>query len=339
MGEAVQKKKKNENEKNGDGGGGGGKKKEEIPFTVVLKIDMHCEGCANKITKCVKGFEGVQSVKAEIDGNKLTVMGKKIDATKLREKLSNKTKKKVDLISPQPKKEKDSKPKDKGDDDDQTSSNNNKSDKKTDENKKKPKEPPVTTAVLKVSLHCQGCMEKIQRLTTKFKGVQEMSVDKQKDLVTVKGTMDVKALSGSLSERLKRPVEIVPMKKEKDKDNNKNEGSGGGDKKDPAATGDGDGNGNGNGNGGGKKKRKGGNGGGGGGGGDGDGNGGEEGGGKMEGNKMEYMGIGGIGYGHGYGYGYGLNTGYGYGPGGLVGENLHAPQLFSDENPNACFIM
>ena len=82
---------------------------------------------------------GVQSVKAEIDGNKLTVMGKKIDATKLREKLSNKTKKKVDLISPQPKKEKDSKPKDKIDDD-QTSSNNNKFDKKTDENKKKPKE-------------------------------------------------------------------------------------------------------------------------------------------------------------------------------------------------------
>ncbi|XP_038894057.1 heavy metal-associated isoprenylated plant protein 3-like [Benincasa hispida] len=321
MGEAVQKKKKNENENNGDGGGGG-KKKEEIPFTVVLKIDMHCEGCANKITKCVKGFEGVQSVKAEIDGNKLTVTGKKIDATKLREKLSNKTKKKVDLISPQPKKEKDSKPKDKIDDD-QTSSNNNKSDKKTDENKKKSKEPPVTTAVLKVSLHCQGCIEKIQRVTTKFKGVQEMSVDRQKDLVTVKGTMDVKALSGSLTERLKRPVEIVPMKKEKD--NNKNEGGGGGgDKKDPAATGDG----NGNGNGGGKKKKKGGNGGGGGG----DGNGGEDGcGGKMEGNKMEYMGMVGIGYGHGYGYG--------YGPGGLVGENLHAPQLFSDENPNACFIM
>ncbi|KGN64800.1 heavy metal-associated isoprenylated plant protein 3 [Cucumis sativus] len=331
MGEAaVQKKKKNDNEKNGDGGGGEGKKKEEIPFTIVLKIDMHCEGCANKITKCVKGFEGVQSVKAEIDGNKLTVMGKKIDATKLREKLSNKTKKKVDLISPQPKKEKDSKPKDKIDDD-QTSSNNNKSDKKTDENKKKPKEPPVTTAVLKVPLHCQGCIEKIQRVTTKFKGVQEMSVDKQKDSVMVKGTMDVKALIGSLSERLKRTVEIVPAKKEKEKekDNNKKEGGGGGDEKKDSTTGDGDG----NGNGGGKKKKKGGNGGGG------DGEEGGGGGGKMEGNKMEYMGMGGIGYGYGYGYGYGMNTGYGYGPSGIVGENLHAPQLFSDENPNACFIM
>ena len=140
---------------------------------------------------------GVQTVKAEIEGNKLTVTGEKIDASKLLEKLSNKTKKKVDLISPQSKKEKDSKPKVKGDED-QTSSNNNKSDKKTEENKKKPKEvkkktrnpcwsplrfrclilfsslflkqPPVTTAVLKVALHCQGCIEKIQRITTKFKG-------------------------------------------------------------------------------------------------------------------------------------------------------------------------
>ncbi|KAG6583561.1 Heavy metal-associated isoprenylated plant protein 3, partial [Cucurbita argyrosperma subsp. sororia] len=321
-----EKKTKNENEKNGDGGGG--KKKEENPFTVVLKVDMHCEGCANKITKCVKGFE---------------------DASKLLEKLSNKTKKKVDLISPQSKKEKDSKPKVKGDED-QTSSNNNKSDKKTEENKKKPKEPPVTTAVLKVALHCQGCIEKIQRITTKFKGVQEMSLDKQKELVTVKGTMDVKALSGCLTERLKRAVEIVPTKKEKDKDNNTTPTTTTKTKvvaatrknllqparvmaiamrmeeerrrrKAVTATG------------------------GGGSGGDGGATGMEEGGGggKMEGYKMEYMGMGGgIGYGYGlngYGMSTGLGYGYGYGAGGVVGENLHAPQLFSDENPNACSIM
>lgn len=72
-------------------------------------------------------------MKAEIEANKLTVVGKKIDPSKLREKLFNKTKKKVDLISPQPKKEKDSKP------NDDAQNNTSKSDKKTDE-KKKPKE-------------------------------------------------------------------------------------------------------------------------------------------------------------------------------------------------------
>lgn len=45
--------------KKSDGGGDGAeKKKEESPVTVVLKIDMHCEGCASKIVKTLKGFQG-----------------------------------------------------------------------------------------------------------------------------------------------------------------------------------------------------------------------------------------------------------------------------------------
>lgn len=32
------------------------KKKE--PQEIVLKIFMHCEGCAKKIHRCLKGFEG-----------------------------------------------------------------------------------------------------------------------------------------------------------------------------------------------------------------------------------------------------------------------------------------
>lgn len=44
--------------KSGGGGGDGAEKKEESPVTVVLKIDMHCEGCASKIVKTLKGFQG-----------------------------------------------------------------------------------------------------------------------------------------------------------------------------------------------------------------------------------------------------------------------------------------
>ncbi|KAK3205922.1 hypothetical protein Dsin_019968 [Dipteronia sinensis] len=318
----MAKKKKNnqnKNENNNNGGGGDGKthnegdqqekkdggekKKEEEkgPLTVVLKVDMHCEGCASKIVKCVRAFDGVESVKPEIASNKLTVVGSVLDPTKIRDKLQNKTKKRVDLISPQPKKDKENDPK---------------PDNKPKPDDKKPKEPPVTTAVLKVVLHCQGCIEKIYKLVSKFKGVKEMSVDKQKDSVTVKGTMDVKALTESLKERLKRPVEIVPPKKEKDE---KESNGGGGD----------------NNGGGGKKKNK----GGGGGGGGGDGDGGqmveEEGGGgggvKVEGNR--YMVPPGVGYGYGYHlppYDY-----YGYPVGQM---HAPAPQMFSDENPNACSI-
>jgi hypothetical protein len=36
------------------------KKKE--PQEIVLKIFMHCEGCAKKIHRCLKGFEGTTSL-------------------------------------------------------------------------------------------------------------------------------------------------------------------------------------------------------------------------------------------------------------------------------------
>ncbi|KAL5565774.1 hypothetical protein UlMin_028938 [Ulmus minor] len=310
--DAGEKKKKND-------GDGGDKKKEDSPMTVVLKIDMHCEGCASKYRKTVLGFEGVQKAVVETDANKLTVIGK-VDPSEVREKLAEKTGKKVDLVSPQPKK----KEKDEKKDDNKKKADGNDNKNKADDKKPKEKEPPVTTAVIKLRLHCQGCIQKIHRIITKTKGYNDMSIDKQKDLITVVGSMDMKALAESLQEKLKRPVEIVPPKKEKE---------GGGEKE--------------GGKGGGKKK---------GGGGDG----GQK---VVEESRMEYAGqpIPAFGYGLGYPPGYGY--GYGYPP-GYVGENMHAPhmhaphmhappmhappmhanpmhapQLFSDENPNACSVM
>ncbi|KAJ6691511.1 HEAVY METAL-ASSOCIATED ISOPRENYLATED PLANT PROTEIN 6 [Salix purpurea] len=216
--------KKKNNNNNNKGSDEGGKKEEKGPIPVVLKVEMHCEGCVSKIVKSVRAFEGVESVITEAASNKLTVTGK-IDPSKLRDYLHLKTKKQVNLISPQPQKQ----------DTDKNSSN--KEDKKSNEKKSdsgtKPKEAPVSTAVLKLGLHCQGCMEKIYKIVHKAEGVQEMGIDKQKELVTVKGTMDVKALAETLKERLKRPVDIVPPKKEKEggKDADNGAEGGGGKKK------------------------------------------------------------------------------------------------------------
>jgi len=154
-----------------------------------------------------------------------------------------------------------------------------------------------------------------------------MSVDKHKDLVTVKGTMDVKALTGTLKERLNRSVEIVPTKNKNNSDNNNDDTPAKDIDKNNTEGGS-------NSNGAGKKKKKGIN---------GNGKDKEENvmDGMMEGNKMEYMGmgIGGIGYEYGHWVGVGIGYGYGYDASEVVGENLHAPQMFSDENPNACSIM
>nr|GMD20369.1 heavy metal-associated isoprenylated plant protein 3-like [Ipomoea batatas] len=173
------------------------------------------------------------------------------------------------------------------------------------------KKPAVTTAVLKMNLHCEGCIQKIYKIVSKTKGYHEMKLDRQKEVVTVTGAMDMKALAENLKKHLKRDVEIVPPKKE---------GGGGGEKKEKGAGG-GNEKGNDKGKGGGKKE------GGGGGGGDGEKN-------KEEAaNKMQVQ----------LGYPYQGPYPYMYGPGYVQDQMYynypHAPQMFSDENPNACSVM
>ncbi|MBA0745277.1 hypothetical protein Gogos_007855 [Gossypium gossypioides] len=338
--------------KSGNKKGGDGDKKEKGSLTVVLKVDCLCEGCASKILKCVREFEGVETVKTESNSNKVTVTGA-VDPTAIKENIVKKSKKKVDVIAPQPKKDdnKEDKKEKKPEKDKSQPSDNSKQE-------KKPKEAPLTTADLKVQLkcQCQGCILKIRKIISETKGgdfitgVQELKVDTQKELVTVKGTMDVKALAEVLKDKLKKNVEIVLPKKEKD--GNKEGGDNG------AGSGTGGGGGVG---GGGKKKNKGGNAG---------GDGGNEanavpsGGGaaKVEGNRMEFLVQPEYGYGYmpgypgympsypgygypGYGYGYGHPHPHGHGhcyPAYVPNYPVfvHPPhQMFNDENPNACVIL
>ncbi|KAF6140216.1 hypothetical protein GIB67_000264 [Kingdonia uniflora] len=330
-------------EKKGDGG----------ITTVVLKIDLHCDGCAKKVRRSIKHFEGVDDVKADSVANKIIVIGK-VEPEKLRERVEEKIKKNVQLVSsstsPQSKKE-EKKPEEKKSEEKKTEKKpeekkkeeGKKSDEKKPEEKKK--ETPVSTVILKIRLHCDGCIQKIRKSISKtkgilmryviFVGVQGVTVDAAKDLVTVKGTIDGKTLLPILKEKLKRNIEIVPAKKEEGC-GDKKEGGGekkesGGDKKDgggdkkESGTGDKKASGGGD-----EKKEK--------SGGDGEK---KEGGGKaaeskVEVNKMEYSSHGHIyGYGPEYenGYmhnfnGYGNGNGNGYGHGYPV-ENVYAPPMFS----------
>jgi len=173
-----------------------------------------------------------------------------------------------------------------------------------------------------------------------------VSLDGSKDLVTVKGTMDVKEMLPYLNEKLKRNVEVVPPPK-KDDDKKEKEGGGGGgggEKKE----------------GGGEKKEK-----------EGDGEKKEKDGAAAAAaeviNKMEYMhrmappsfwydgghfpgqtsyamevhpGYGASANNHYVEPGY-VNQGYPLQPPLPYYMHPHAPppQMFSDENPNACSIM
>ncbi|KAI4310417.1 hypothetical protein MLD38_035397 [Melastoma candidum] len=182
--------------------------------TAVLQMDMHCEGCAKRVKRSVRNFDGVEDVQADVASGKLTVVGK-IDPSKIRQKLQDKLNKKVDLISPQPAKKEDGGGNDK--------KSNDKTDNKAEEKKPEDKKPQEKTVVLKVRLHCEGCIRKIKKIILKFKGVNAVNFDRPKDHVMATGTMDVDDLVPYLKEKLKRNVEVVPPKKE--------EGGGGGGEK------------------------------------------------------------------------------------------------------------
>ncbi|XP_041990429.1 heavy metal-associated isoprenylated plant protein 3-like [Salvia splendens] len=265
------------------------KENENGGVTVVLKADFHCDGCASKVIKCIRSFDGVDSV--TIDGQKITVVGN-VDPAKLREKTEQKTHKKVELISPQPKKDGGEKvnAKDSGGDGKKEKKKDNKDggDGKKSDHKSDVKEPPVTTAVLKLNLHCDGCIHKIYKTITKTKGFKDMKIDTQKDLVTVTGSMDMKALADVLQKQLKRDVTVVPPKKEGD---NKEKGGG-----------------------------------------DGKGKSGDE---NVQGNKMQAPPLV-YPYPFTSGPGQAFGDQFNYNP---YGPQFHAPQIFSDENPNACSVM
>lgn len=228
-------KKKNQSNGNEKHVGNGRKNKEDDGrVTVVLKTDLHCEGCAGKVVKAVRSLKGVESAKTgDYELKKITVIGK-VDPVELRQKVEEKIKKKVELISPVNDGEKSNQL---GGGGGQGKQQKHQTAAVQDENNHK--QFPVTTTALKVALHCQGCIEKIQKLVIKTEGFMDMSIDKSNDLVVVKGGIDVDALVDELKGKLKRKVEIVPAKKDGGGGGEKKE-NGGGEKKENGGGGDGE---------------------------------------------------------------------------------------------------
>lgn len=146
--------------KNGDGSGGGS-------GTILLKLDLHCEGCAKKVRRCVRHFEGVEDVKADSSTGKLTVKGN-VDPLWLREKVEIKTKKKVALLSTRPKKVVAGAGTGTGNGGEEKKSGEKVENNKVEEKKgedKKPKKVQCNTE--EVRLHCDGSAQKVKRFIIK----------------------------------------------------------------------------------------------------------------------------------------------------------------------------
>ncbi|KAK3158024.1 hypothetical protein QOZ80_2AG0131870 [Eleusine coracana subsp. coracana] len=291
-------------EKKGGDGGAAEEKKENAPpppppEEVVMRVFMHCEGCARKVKKILKGFDGVEDVSADSKAHKVVVKGKKAAAEPMKvvERVQKKTSRKVELLSPMPPpKEEEKKEEEKKEEPEPP---------KPEE--KKEEKPTVISVVLKVHMHCEACAQVIKKKILKMKGVESAEPDLKASQITVKGVFEEAKLADYVHRRTGKHAAIVKSEpvaaenakddkkatdgSEEKKDDNKEEkkegGEGdkqkddsnaaGGEEKDPAA---------------------------------------------MANLYMHYP-----RFNHPGGYG---APGYSY---------QYAPQLFSDENPNACSVM
>ncbi|KAM7485613.1 hypothetical protein LguiA_001622 [Lonicera macranthoides] len=77
------------------------KKEEPQVQTVVLKVYMHCEACAQELKKCIKKTKGVESVHPDLKGSQVTVKGV-FDLEQLVKYVYKQTHKRAVIVKPDP---------------------------------------------------------------------------------------------------------------------------------------------------------------------------------------------------------------------------------------------
>ncbi|XP_071710588.1 heavy metal-associated isoprenylated plant protein 7-like [Rutidosis leptorrhynchoides] len=224
MGEQVEKpteEKKPEEEKKEEPAKADEKKAEESKDAppapeIVLRVFMHCEGCARKVRRCLRGFDGVEDIQTDCKTHKVVVKGEKADPMKVLERVQKKSHRQVELLSPIPKPPAEE-PK-----------IEEKEAPKVEEKKEEP--PQVITVVLKVNMHCEACAQEIRKRILRMKGVESAESDLKNSQVTVKGTFEASKLVDHVHKRTGKNAVIVkqdpePKKEEKGKQEKKDNGA------------------------------------------------------------------------------------------------------------------
>ncbi|KAK4375762.1 hypothetical protein RND71_006439 [Anisodus tanguticus] len=216
MGEEEKKaEEKKEEEPKDEKQSGGEEKKEEKkvdeeskerpppPLEIVLRVFMHCEGCARKVRKSLKGFQGVEDVLTDCKTHKVVVKGEKADPLKVLERVQKKSHRQVELLSPIPKPpplaEEPKKPEEK----------------EAVKPEEKKEEPQVITVILKVHMHCDACAQEIKRRIQRMKGVENAEPDLKNSQVIVKGVFEAAELVEYVNKRTGKRAVIVKVEPEK----------------------------------------------------------------------------------------------------------------------------
>ncbi|KAI4319018.1 hypothetical protein MLD38_032668 [Melastoma candidum] len=180
------------------------------PREIVLKVHMHCEGCARKVRRCLIGFDGVEEVLTDSRANKVVVKGEKADPMKVMERVQRKrSHSHVELLSPIPKPNPPPPPPQEGD-------KPNPHQKPNPPEKKE--EPKVVTVVLKVHMHCEACSQEIKKRILRMKGVESVEPDLKRSQVSVKGVFEPAKLVEYVYKRTGKHAAIVEQEQEQERE-------------------------------------------------------------------------------------------------------------------------
>ncbi|ESW09889.1 hypothetical protein PHAVU_009G164900 [Phaseolus vulgaris] len=169
------------------------------PQEIVLKVFMHCEGCARKVRRSLKGFPGVEDVLTDCKSHKVVVKGEKADPLKVLERIQRKNHRLVELLSPIPKPPEEQKV----------------PEEEKPKLEEKVEETPIVT-VLKVHMHCEACSLEIKRRIQRMKGVESAEPDLKNSVVSVKGVYDPEKLVEYVKKRTGKHAAIVKQEPEKE---------------------------------------------------------------------------------------------------------------------------
>ncbi|KAJ4835641.1 hypothetical protein Tsubulata_015317 [Turnera subulata] len=165
------------------------KKEEEPkpPAPFVLFVDLHCVGCAKKIEKSIMRIRGVEGVTIDMAQNQVTIKGI-VEPQAVCNKIMKKTKRRAKVVSPLPEAEGAPMP------EVVTSQVSG-----------------ATTVELDVNMHCEACAGQLKKKILKMRGVQTAVTDLSASKVTVTGTMDAEKLVEYVYRRTKKQARIVPQ--------------------------------------------------------------------------------------------------------------------------------
>ncbi|XP_075496886.1 heavy metal-associated isoprenylated plant protein 9 isoform X1 [Primulina tabacum] len=164
------------------------KKEEPKPASpVVLFVDLHCEGCAKKIQRSILKIKGVEEVKIEMAKNEVTIKGV-VEGQAVCNMITQRTKRRAKVLSPSPPAEGELVP-------EVVAS----------------QVAGLSTAELIVNMHCQACADQLKKRILKMKGVRTAETELSSSKVTVTGTMDAGRLVDYVYRHTKKQAKIVPQ--------------------------------------------------------------------------------------------------------------------------------